>query len=237
MTRNQISYWTLEENKRSNRVNEAETQRSNKAREKETNRHNLATEEETHRHNVATELLTSQAQAEQARHNGVTEMQNSIALAETERSHRANEGLQLQQIYLGYANLGLGYAQLEESQRHNAANEKFNLLNLAETERANEAREQISRDQLDETIRSNKANETINTTRMMLDNAQKAAALAEETRHNITVEEETERNNKTRNVFEGLTTLNELANGASKRSMAFLNTAKSFTNSKSALSW
>lgn len=66
MTANQIAYWNLQEQKRSNQVREGETMRHNLTTESETardnvfknresRRANLAKERETERHNVATE--------------------------------------------------------------------------------------------------------------------------------------------------------------------------------------
>lgn len=58
MLATQISYWSLQETKRSNRANEKETNRHNLMTEKEINRHNVVTEKETERHNKETERLT-----------------------------------------------------------------------------------------------------------------------------------------------------------------------------------
>lgn len=44
MTANQVNYWTLQEQKRSNLVREAETERANKAKEAENYRTNSANE-------------------------------------------------------------------------------------------------------------------------------------------------------------------------------------------------
>lgn len=62
MLATQISYWSLQETKRTNLANE-----------KETNRHNLMTEKETNRHNVATEEHNKNVLKEQIRHNKKTE--------------------------------------------------------------------------------------------------------------------------------------------------------------------
>ena len=55
MTANQLRYWELQENKRSNLAKEIETNRSNLAKESETHRSNLAQETETHRSNTTQE--------------------------------------------------------------------------------------------------------------------------------------------------------------------------------------
>lgn len=138
MTSNQISYWNLEETKRSNRANETETNRHNVVTEGETNRHNVAMEYETNRHNVQTELLTSQSNAENRRHNEATEMVANFNAQEAQRSHLANENIGRSQIDLGYSQVGLGYSQLAESSRHNQATETYNLLGLNETKNYND---------------------------------------------------------------------------------------------------
>jgi len=58
MLATQISYWSLQETKRSNRANEKETNRHNLMTEQEVNRHNVVTEKETERHNKETERLS-----------------------------------------------------------------------------------------------------------------------------------------------------------------------------------
>lgn len=55
MTQNQIAYWTLQETKRSNLINEAEQKRSNIAREAENTRSNVAKETELNRSNLIRE--------------------------------------------------------------------------------------------------------------------------------------------------------------------------------------
>lgn len=120
MTHNQINYWTLKENQRSNRAKEVETNRHNVATETqssrelaETQRANLAKESENYRHNYATET-------EGARHNKATEQQTANDLLEKSRSNRAQEAL-----------------------KH-----EYNLVkasDVAEKERANRANEVIGR--------------------------------------------------------------------------------------------
>jgi vacuolar-type H+-ATPase subunit I/STV1 len=55
MTKNQLEYQSLREDKRHNEISEAETKRSNLAKETETNRSNLAEELETKTHNRISE--------------------------------------------------------------------------------------------------------------------------------------------------------------------------------------
>lgn len=56
MTQNQIAYWTMQEQKRANRMRERETERSN-----------LEREQETRRSNVRNESLKEQFQSAQAK--------------------------------------------------------------------------------------------------------------------------------------------------------------------------
>jgi hypothetical protein len=90
MTRNQIDYWNMVENKR----------------------HNVVTEGETNRHNVATEGIDIGKLSESARHNVVTENIDIGKLGETTRHNVASEGIERSKV-------GLGYAELGETTRHN----------------------------------------------------------------------------------------------------------------------
>lgn len=118
MTANQIKAAEVFERKRSNLVNESlgrntltETGRHNRAVESinrdtltETGRHNRVTERETQRHNVRSESNEATRNAEVARHN------------------RASEDL-------GYSNVTLGYANLDEQNRHNVNTEIAGYMN------------------------------------------------------------------------------------------------------------
>nr|AVX53773.1 putative ORF1 [Marmot picobirnavirus] len=110
MTNNQIQYWALQENRR-----------SNKARELETTRSNLAREGETYRHNVVSENIDLGNLNEAIRHNQVTER-------ETERSHRANEDL-------GWANVSIEAQGQREQARHNYSQERETAAHNRETEK------------------------------------------------------------------------------------------------------
>lgn len=90
----QVSYWTLQENKRHNLV----TEDLGFKNLNETIRHNTVSETETHRHNVETEKLGWFNADESRRHNLATEQ-------------------------VAIENVGLGYANLSESVRHNRASE------------------------------------------------------------------------------------------------------------------
>lgn len=148
MTRNQIEYWKLQEEKRSNRAGETETRRANLARETESHRSNLANERENARSNRARENLQREGNVINSLH---LERQD----AENERANRASEALRAdsnaierERITLGYtqaaanrevgmANAGVGYAQVAESTRANMANE-------AERSRSNKQQEVVN---------------------------------------------------------------------------------------------
>lgn len=110
MTRNQIEYWNLQELKRSNAAKEQQA----KAELEEKRRSNLATETESARTNKARENLESQ----------------NIA----SRYYAADTGYAGN--LLGYkssmANIGLGYANLDEHKRANRRNENIASLNNIE---------------------------------------------------------------------------------------------------------
>lgn len=94
MTTNQFQYAQLSEQKRAN----------------------LARELENRRHDVETEGLTLQQINETVRHNMSQETLDAYRNWETTRHNIASEGL-------GYANLELGYRNLDETNRHNVATE------------------------------------------------------------------------------------------------------------------
>lgn len=180
MTSNQIKYWDLEERKRSNRVNEVEVHRANRAREDETNRHNVAVETETNRHNIAVEGMTLQQVSELQRHNQATEVQ---AAADLQERHRAN----VEQEHIGRLNVGLGYARLNEENRHNLASEQNTLYSILETQRSNRQREAYTADTLEETKRSNAAREEQNRLNWLTE----VGGKTEQSRHNKASEENT----------------------------------------------
>lgn len=72
MTANQISYWNLMENSRSNLAKEAETNRANVAKEREELRSNQARERENLRHNLETEDVAKRDIREKERTGEVT---------------------------------------------------------------------------------------------------------------------------------------------------------------------
>lgn len=149
MTQNQINYWKLQEERRSNLAQEGETKRSNLAKEYETNRSNLAKETETHRSNMASEgvafgnlseaqrshqaqeALAQQSLAEQVRHSQAVEAEeNRSNLAREAENFRHNTSVESETRRSDIANevltgtriakeAALGTAQLVEDRRQN----------------------------------------------------------------------------------------------------------------------
>lgn len=157
MTRNQLM---LQQN--------IETKRANQAREVETNRHNSVTEVEQNRHNVETEKLGWSTLAEQIRHAQQTEQLGFANLAETNRANLAKESISRAQVALGYANLGLGYQQLSELNRHQLVTEQNEAQRTiySGVQTANQAhhfaeQEEMWRQQTQEQHRHNVASENI----------------------------------------------------------------------------
>lgn len=113
MTRNQIQYWELQENKQHNR----ETERQGRDIIHETGRHNRATEnidlsrlDEAHRHNLATEGIES----------GKLNLSQQN-LAELIRSNLERERQNL-------INLNIASATQQETGRHNVATESLTQM-------------------------------------------------------------------------------------------------------------
>lgn len=152
MTRNQIDYWRLQEDKRHQRETEKETERANRqasrdkryaadvdafVRNRQTiinNDHYLRMDTETNRHNVETERLQALAhQNELARITlGYDQMANSKEIA------NINAGV-------GYAGVGAQYANIAEMSRANQAREAQLAADLAEQIRHNQAGESVAR--------------------------------------------------------------------------------------------
>lgn len=118
MTNNQINYWRYKEDSRHNKVTEVETERHNRVAEAEIVRHNVVSEGEVYRHNVVTE-------GEIQRHNIESEALGRAQLDEVVRHNVRSEALETQRIQLGYAQVSLGYSQLQEARRSNIANEQI----------------------------------------------------------------------------------------------------------------
>lgn len=119
MTHNQIEYWKLQEQKRSNAANERENAR-----------HNVASEVETNRSNLAKETISAGTLAEDMRHNRAGE-------SETYRHNMANENEATRS----------NKAREFETWRSNLAREietqRSNLAKESETNRSNVANEAI----------------------------------------------------------------------------------------------
>lgn len=138
---------------------EADTKR---LQAEETVRHNIAGEAETHRANVTKEKETERA--------------NRAAQAEIERHNLSTESIGRSQISLGYSELAsldryrssqlsLEGARVAETTRHNVAAEqeatRASQAREGETRRHNVVSESISRGQVQETTRRDKAQETL----------------------------------------------------------------------------
>lgn len=133
MTHNQIEYWKLQEQKRSNLANESETNRSNVARESENYRHNTATEAETYRHNTVGEAQVWSAQAESKRHNLVTESQTWSSQAEAKRHNLASENLTAEGLDVQrQRNADLAWKEATDVLLHNESNRETQRHNRAQ---------------------------------------------------------------------------------------------------------
>lgn len=175
MTSNQIAYWQLQEQSRSNQARERETARSNRASESEAHRSNLAREQEQNRSNLINEAQNLRAIQETERSNRVKESETNRAnLARESETHRSNVAVE------------------SETERSNRARESYNLGSLAETIRSNVAREtETRRSNLvneAERERSNRANETINTERNTINREHYERLDSETNRHNLVTE-------------------------------------------------
>lgn len=137
MTTQQIEYAKHLETQRHNQVSESQEA----AKLAETVRYNTASLTETQRANLARESLTHETNAINAVH-----YQRSDT--EARRHNMAYESIQAAQV-------GLGYAQLSEQQRHNVMGETIAAQQLYEQSRHNTETEA-------ENVRSNKRNEEIN---------------------------------------------------------------------------
>lgn len=186
MTKNQIEYWNLKENERSNRVREQETRRANLAQERisgqandikyslglqqntETQRSNLAREKETARNNRANNSLEywkqsiAESQLGVNRYNAETTRSLGYSnLAETQRANLVREAQQQE-------NIEISRAQTNEAKRHNVQSENVSRLQTlsnygvqSRNATTNEANAETRKAELAETSRSHKATENI----------------------------------------------------------------------------
>lgn len=209
MTANQINYWKLQEDKRSNAAKEWETHRSNTTNEEltrrrdentlylgeanlaESKRHNLVGEQETNRSNLAREYETQRA--------------NLAREYETSRTNLANEALkrrgQDQSYDLGLRNVSLGYSQLAETKRSNLEHEDYNRKYLSELNRSALAREaeqnrhntrdeELRQGTLEEQHRANVADETISRYRTIWQNSLDQARTENARKQNAVLEKQ-----------------------------------------------
>lgn len=166
MTKNQIDYNKLLEERRSNKQQEALTQvRDQRAHQVamleygEKQRHNYATEQQARedlaermRNLDVTSALTRYGAEETARHNRALEDLQGRSVQETERANRAkeseinrsnlaNESIRRTQNAIDSRRVNLGFSQLDETIRSNLARELLTSQELAEIARSNVARE------------------------------------------------------------------------------------------------
>lgn len=156
MTSNWIKWQSHLEDVRHNQAMEAETKRANMEKEAETWRSNLAQEKlksasnvETERHNKETERVADTTQAyqqyasladvqERNRHNEATEMNTLLGLQEEARHNYVSENLNQYSLDNTRAyqqrQIGLGYSQLNELNRHQLAVESENERHNVEME-------------------------------------------------------------------------------------------------------
>lgn len=166
MTRNQIDYNKLLEERRSNRKQEALTEMRDQRSHQvalleygEKQRHNYATEQQARddlaermRNLDVTSAISRFSAEESARHNKALEELQGRSVAETERANRAkesethrsnlaSEAIRRTQNAIDSRRVDLGYSQLDETIRSNQARELLTSQELAEIARANLARE------------------------------------------------------------------------------------------------
>lgn len=101
-----------------------------------------------------------------------TERNNRVVAAETNRHNLATEDIGYRNIDLGYANLNetarsnrakeqISYSELGEKYRHNSADEAIRQFANYESQRHNLLGEELSKNELTERQRSNRASEAI----------------------------------------------------------------------------
>lgn len=149
MTKNQIEYAKLLEQRRSNRSNEVLIDR----RDRNAMTIAMGTLAETQRHNQMSERISLDINSETARHNQAQESMQAQSIAETRRSNLAREA------ETSRANL----AKEQETRRANLAREaeqeRADIAREVETRRSNTVSQQISLRGLEEQRRTNQARE------------------------------------------------------------------------------
>lgn len=198
LTKNQIEYLKMQEQRRSNQANEELTAR------RDSNTYLLGTQqlEETRRSNMVREAQQSQTIEENRRHNIAQEEAQLRNIAESKRSHRASEliegGKLSEQVRANRANEYLKRGAQDEQRRSNVANERIK----SETNQINAylglQNVGIAASRANEEMRHNKAQEQI-TSQYNLGNLYLGlSTLGETIRSNQVREVETERSNVAR---------------------------------------
>lgn len=193
MTKNQIEYNKLREQRRANlqqeeltRIRDTASIELGRSQLGEQTRHNLAGEQlqtasldETRRSNLAKEGETIRSnlarEEENRRHNVASEELTSTQLAEVARHNRASEGLQSRTISLGYAQLG-------ETTRHNQQLEALTASQQTEIQRHNVAQEALQRTQIGETRRHQIAQDILSALRTASENRYRSQSIGLESR-------------------------------------------------------
>lgn len=229
LTRNQISYWELQETTRNHMAVERETNRSNLAKEKENARHNMAVESETNRSNLANEkqarINSNRAyenaildRRRQIRNDWQVYTNNRLNLAENARHNKVVEAQQQSNLANQAYELSIREAQLKETSRANLAREANDRLSIQNLGKYQQQQISLSKQQLQETVRNNtlanliKAGTLSETRRSNIsrENIQrmetnvKVKTLNETNRHNIAQENEVQRHNKSLEELEAI---------------------------------
>lgn len=158
MTKNQIDYWRLQEEKRSHAATEGETKRSNLAKEAENYRSNLARETETHRANVVSEGIAFGNLSEATRSHMANEGIAQANLEETVRHQMATESeTQRSNLAKEMENYRHNSAVESETRRSNIVNEGINAGYLAEQTVYHQ--QQLAHDKTSESNRHKEATE------------------------------------------------------------------------------
>lgn len=205
MTRNQIEYYKVQEQQRSNLANESIA----KIRDANTLYLGKANLAETTRHNQAVEDYNVSFLGEQQRHNLAQEAHNAAVLDETSRSNQVKEQTEMRRVIeserhsreverQNMLSLDLQRSGLEETKRSNLAREieqnRSNLAREQETATHNRATEQFSRDTLAYQYTALRNQMAMESRRIDLGYAQ----LGETVRSNLAHESEIFRSNKAR---------------------------------------
>lgn len=152
MTRNQIDYWRLQEDKRHQRSVEEETARANRRQERLKREATYADMVVRRKANLINDSHLARMDTETNRHNLETERlqalmhQNELARITLGYDQMANQrGIAQISAGVGYAQVGAQYASVAEQQRANQARESLQLMQQQEQMRSNMAHEAVAR--------------------------------------------------------------------------------------------